>query len=268
MSHHIHDISNFAMELALNAGELMVSERREAVFEQRYKSDAELVTSADLKVDDLIRKRIAKSFPDHQILSEESSPNLTREHLRGPLWVIDPIDGTVNFAYGHNQVAVSIAYCEDGVAQVGIVHAPFLQETFHAIRGEQALLNHRRIQPSNRSDLDTALIATGFPYRNDRRALLARRVAAVLENCRDLRRLGSAALDICWVACGRLDGYYETVNPWDLAAAKLIARSAGALVTYLGAVPPDVSEDLFAEDVVIAAPGISAPLTRLLQTVV
>jgi myo-inositol-1(or 4)-monophosphatase len=265
MPHMLHDISNFAMDLALRAGELIVKERHDATFEQRYKSGEELVTSADLKVDELIRQRISKNFPDHQILSEESSPDLTLEHLKGPLWVIDPIDGTVNFAYGHNQVAVSIAYCEDGKAMLGIVHAPFLHETFHAIRGENALLNHKPVCVAPKDNLHHSLIATGFPYRKDDTGVLAKRVAAVLGSCRDIRRIGSAALDICWVACGRLDGYYETVSPWDLAAAKLIAREAGATVTYLGEVPTGVSEDLYCQDVVVATPGISEALTCLLR---
>lgn len=265
MSHQLHDISNFAMDLALRAGELIVRERRDAQFEQRYKSGDELVTSTDLKVDELIRKQITRNYPDHQILSEESSPNLAVDQLKGPLWVVDPIDGTVNYAYGHNQVAVSIAYVEDGVAQIGIVHAPFLHETFHAIRGETSVLNHKRIKPTEATELPRALIATGFPYTKDESGVLARRVTQVLSHCRDIRRLGSAALDICFVACGRLDGYYETVSPWDLAAAKLIAREAGASIAYLEAPPAEVSEDLYARDVVICTPGIESALIQILR---
>lgn len=265
MSYQLHEISNFAMDLALRAGELITRERREAQFERRYKSGDELVTSADLKVDELIRKQISRSFPEHAILSEESSPDLTMTALKGPLWVIDPIDGTVNFAYGHSQVAVSIAYVEDGVAQLGIVHAPFQHETFHALRGGPAQLNHRPIQPSDCDQLERALIATGFPYRKDPTGVLKRRVNTVLDHCRDIRRLGSAALDICWVACGRLDGYYETVSPWDMAAARLIAQEAGARCGHLGEVPEGVSDDLYSTDLIITAPDIHDGLRAVLN---
>ena len=265
MTQWLNDISTFAVNLALKAGEIIEKEQRRANFESSFKNHQELVTSADLKVDEFIHERILSNFPDHAILSEESLNDLSKiKDTQAPLWVIDPIDGTVNFAYGHSQVAVSIAYFEGGEAKVGVVHAPMQRDTFHAVRGQFAHLNHQKIQVSGQTDFRQALIATGFPYHKDTVHHLIKRVEAVLGECRDIRRNGSAALDICWVGMGRLDAYYETVSPWDLAAAKLIAAEAGATCGHLGPVPEDIPEDLYSVDTIIASPGLFDRLKQLL----
>ncbi|WP_020410375.1 inositol monophosphatase family protein [Hahella ganghwensis] len=266
MSQWLSDISIFAVNLALKAGEVIEKEQRHAAFETQYKSHQELVTSADLKVDEMIRKSIQANFPDHQILSEESANDLSKiKDSNAPLWVVDPIDGTVNFAYGHSQVAVSIAYFEGGEAKVGVVHAPMQNETFHAIRGQFSHCNHKPISVSGETDFRQSLIATGFPYHKETVHHLVKRLEAVLGECRDIRRIGSAALDICWVAMGRLDAYYETVSPWDFAAARLIASEAGARCGHLGPVPDDIPEELFGTDNIIATPAIYDRLKELLQ---
>ncbi len=255
----------FARELARETGRLIVEEQHRAGLNQEFKQGSELVTQADLKADRLICERIGREFPEHLILSEESSPDLADVHqLPQPVWIIDPIDGTVNFAHGHSQSAVSIAWAENGRIELGVVYNPFTDEMFSALRGQGASLNGKSISVSNETELSRALIATGFPYRKTGLKPLIQRVDAVLHNCADIRRLGSAALDICWLACGRLDGYYETLSLWDFAAAGLIAREAGAQYGHFSELPPGAHPDFHNEDIVIANPVLFEPLTRVL----
>lgn len=258
-------ITEFAEETAIQAGELIVQQRRQGGLEHDYKDATELVTQADIKADDFITGRIREVFPDHRILSEEAMPDLTQaENLDTPLWIVDPIDGTVNYAYGHDQVAVSIAYAEQGRIRTGVVHCPFQRETFMATQDQGALLNRMPIAVSGATNLRQSLIATGFPYGKDDIPMLTRRLEQVLTQCRDIRRIGSAAVDICWVACGRLDGYYESVSPWDFAAARLIALEAGATCGHFSPVPESYPEDLWGQDVLISTPGVYDHLYSLL----
>ncbi|MDX1756440.1 MAG: inositol monophosphatase family protein [Marinobacter sp.] len=260
------DITDFAEQLARDAGELIRREREENTLRTDYKQQTELVTHADLMADRFITDAIRQRFPEHRILSEESMPDLSQaEELETPLWIVDPIDGTVNYAYGHPQVAVSIAFAEKGQVQAGVVHAPFSGETFRATKGEGATLNGVPIQHSGCKVPREALFATGFPYTKDELEPLVRRLDAMIRHCRDLRRIGSAALDICWVACGRLDIYYETVSPWDFAAARLIAQEAGARAGHFSEVPAGYPEDLWGQDILITAPALFEPVRELLQ---
>lgn len=260
------EIAAFAEQLALEAGELITRERNENRLRTDYKAQTELVTHADLMADELITRAIQARYPDHRILSEESMPDLHQaSHLDTPLWVIDPIDGTVNYAYGHPSSAISIAYAERGQVHVGVVHAPFAEETFKAVRGEGATLNNSAISHSNATDLRKTLFATGFPYTKDALEPLIKRLDVMIHNCRDLRRIGSAALDICWVACGRLDAYYETVSPWDFAAARLIALEAGAHCGHFNGVPEGYPEDLWGQDILVSAPAVFDRLQALLH---
>ncbi len=256
----------FAEDLTRRAGMLIAEAREERALDLSYKEGIELLTSADLQADQLIRGEIEQTFPEHSILSEESSPALTDPaQLRGPLWIIDPIDGTVNYAYNQQQVAVSIAFAKGGQVQVGVVRCPFVEETFTARRRAGAFLNGRPIRASECSELSRALIGTGFPYAAEDRVALVDRLRRVLGHCRDIRRVGSAAIDLCWVAMGRLDGFYESLKPWDLAAAALIAREAGAHVGHLQPVEGELPEELDGKDLVAAAPGIYEPLIALLR---
>jgi len=265
----IQEISIFAVDLAMRAGDVIKQERRKGQLEHEYKSHHELVTNADLKADELITKHIRKVYPDHRILSEESEPDTVnasggKESLDKPIWIIDPIDGTVNFAHGHHQVAVSIAYAEAGEIQIGVVHCPFQNETFHAIRGQHSLLNHKEIKVSHKQDLRKALIGTGFPYDKSNLEPLIQRLRVIVNNCQDIRRIGSAAIDICWVAMGRLDGFYESLSPWDFAAARLIAEEAGAKCGHFSELPEAVLEALYGEDILIATPELFDELKALL----
>ncbi len=262
----LQDITDFAEQLALQAGELIRHEREENTLRTDLKQQTELVTHADVMADEFITGAIRERFPNHRILSEETMPDLTQaEELETPLWIVDPIDGTVNYAYGHPQVAVSIAYAEKGMVQAGVVHAPFPGETFRATRGAGATLNGETIKHSGATVPRDSLFATGFPYTKDNLEPLVRRLDAMIHQCRDLRRIGSAALDICWVACGRLDIYYENVSPWDFAAARLIALEAGATAGHFGEVPEGYPADLYGRDILISAPEVWEPVREILR---
>ncbi|PSF05245.1 inositol monophosphatase [Marinobacter fuscus] len=263
----LQEITDFAEALAREAGELIRHERDQNTLRTDFKHQTELVTHADVMADEFITGAIRQRFPHHRILSEETMPDLTQaEQLDTPLWVIDPIDGTVNYAYGHPQVAISIAYAERGRVRAGVVHAPFAGETFRATEGDGATLNQAPIRHSGATDPRQSLFATGFPYTKDNLEPLVNRLNAMVHQCRDLRRIGSAALDICWVACGRLDIYYENVSPWDFAAARLIAKEAGAKVGHFGEVPEGYPADLYGRDILISAPAVWAPVRSILRT--
>ncbi len=263
-----HDIPEFTRNLARAAGALIRAEQ--AALEgltTSFKGGTELVTNADIKADQFICDAIRARFPEHRILAEESAPELLVAGYDAPLWIIDPIDGTVNFAHDHDQSAVSIAYAENGRIECGVVFNPFVDEMFHATRGQGAWLNERRIQVAQKESLRRALVATGFPYIKSREILapIVKRLALVLEECGDIRRLGSAALDICWVAMGRLDGYYESLSVWDFAAAQLIAKEAGAQYGHFKPVPAGVSEVFHNEHILVANPTLYPQLLDLLQ---
>ncbi|MBS9402633.1 inositol monophosphatase [Halomonas sp. TRM85114] len=254
------------VNIAKEAGQMIVKARQEKNFAHRYKDQGrELVTDVDVAVDTLISERLQYHFGNEARLSEELAPNRDALGQQGPLWVIDPIDGTVNFAHGLAHVAVSIAWVLDGRVRIGVVHAPFLGETFTAIAARGAWCNDTPIQASRSDDLERCLVATGFPYQRDIRLPLMRRFAVVLSRCQDVRRNGSAALDLCDVACGRLDAYYESVSPWDFAAGWLIAREAGARTGHLYACPAGIPEDLFGENLLVASPAIYDELGELLR---
>lgn len=257
----------FALDLAREAGALIRGLREDAPLVHHFKHGNELVTNADLQADALICERIIARFPDHAILSEESSPTLGRvETIEKPLWIIDPIDGTVNFAHGHRQSAVSIAFVNAQQVQCGVVYNPFTEEMFAARLGGGATLNGTPIQVSSTTELGKALIATGFPYDKTHIAPMITRLHAILAHCADIRRLGSAALDICWLAAGRLDGYYESLSVWDFAAAQLVATEAGARFGHFSPVPAGSNPQFYAQDILIANPALYPQLLDLLQT--
>lgn len=252
---------DFILRLAQEAGDVISALRSQLSID--FKGGHELVTQADVAADQLIRERIQQHFPDHAILSEELAPDTDQqaEHL----WVIDPIDGTVNYAHQHPQVAISIAYFHNREAKLAVVHNPFLSETFHAQRGQGALLNDAQIHCAATSEMKRAIVATGFPYQKPDLAQLMQRLSLILGSCADVRRLGSAALDICWVACGRLDAYYETVKPWDSAAARLIALEAGAQCGHIHDIPDGENPELWSKDILVTVPALFDALQALLR---
>lgn len=219
-------------------------------------SPTDVVTAADTAVERLIRDAVAAHRPQDAVVGEEGEDASGSSGLR---WVVDPIDGTVNYLYGHARYAVSIAVEDSEGGVVAVVYAPAAGEMFTASRGGGAHCNGRALRTTDCADLAQALVATGFGYRAGRRARQAEILAALLPQVRDVRRAGAASLDLCDVAAGRLDGYYEQgLQPWDLAAGRLVVTEAGGVVSGLAGRPP--SEAL----VVAAGRRLHPLLDRLL----
>ncbi len=235
----------FLKELALSAGEIARRVRTSGELNIEAKSPRDLVTKADLEIDQFIREQILEHFPEHSILSEELAPNFSAEDLQEkPIWVIDPIDGTHNFAHGLPHTAVSIAFARAGTVELGVVYAPFYQEIFSAERGKGAFLNSQQIKVKYQRELPEATIALGRPFRvSDTPEFLAE-VSALVPQCFDFRRFGAASLDLCFVGCERFDAFYETLQPWDMAAAALFVKEAGGCVRHLKSNKQNYPEDL------------------------
>jgi len=260
------DVEKFARSLAVEAGELIQDERNQEQVTQSFKDGNEMVTSADIAADELICQRINQAFPEHSIISEESFPkNNEFDKKSTPFWIIDPIDGTVNFAHGHCQSAVSIAYAQDGHVEIGIVYNPFTNEIFSATRGNGAFLNGEIIQVAQKENPRRAIVATGFPYEKSNIEAMIKRVGEILRQCADIRRLGSAALDICWVAAGRLDVYYESLNLWDFAAARLIAVEAGAVCGHFSQLPEGEDPQFYENDLLITNKHLFPKIQAILK---
>jgi len=220
-------------------------------------SHTDMVSEMDHASEALIVEGLLRARPDDSILGEEG----TRRDGRSPVrWVIDPLDGTTNYLYGLPAYTVSIAAEVDGVGAIGVVADPSHDEIFTAVRGGGAQRNGEPIAVSGASELASALVATGFSYLPERRAEQADVVRRVIPSVRDVRRYGAASLDLCWVACGRYDAYFEAVlEPWDVAAGIVIATEAGAAVEGLGGGPPTSGS------VMAASPALAAPLRALLD---
>ena len=214
---------------AARAGGLIRASYRERQ-EVSFKGEVDLVTAVDRRAEGIIIDLIATAFPDHGIVTEEAAGRPTRD---GHCWYIDPLDGTTNFAHGYPHFAVSIALARDDTLLLGLVYDPMREETFTARRGEGARLNGAPIEVSSVTALDLGLLATGFPY--DRRQHVDLYLAfwrAAIRRAQGVRRAGAAALDLCYVACGRLDGFWEwKLRPWDLAAGRLVVEEAGGRAT-------------------------------------
>jgi len=267
MADTINDIAQFAQHTAKQAGALVRQLREETLLSTDFKQGIELVTNADTAADDFIREAIEKRFPLHQILAEESNPDIDSIEFSGQsVWVVDPIDGTVNYAHGHAQVAISIALIIDGTIEIGVVYNPFTDELFHATKNGGAFLNEQSITASHKQNLNRALVATGFPYdKTQNLPELINNLHQILKHVADVRRLGSAALDICWVACGRLDAYYETVSLWDCAAGLLIASEAGVTCGHFSSPASKQFAHLDPNCLLLATPKLYDPLHAILN---
>ncbi|WP_351236520.1 inositol monophosphatase family protein [Streptomyces sp. NPDC002133] len=254
----LDELLSLALEAGRRAGELLRDGRPEDLAVAATKSSPiDVVTEMDIAAEKLITGFLAGHRPDDGFLGEEGA---STEGTSGIRWVIDPLDGTVNYLYGLPTWAVSIAAERDGETVVGVVEAPMRGETFHAVLGGGARCGDRRLRCRPAPPLDQALVSTGFNYVQSVRSHQADVAQRLIPRLRDIRRSGSAAVDLCDVAAGRLDGYYERgLNPWDLAAGDLIAREAGALTGSRPGEPP--SGDL----TVAASPGVFEPLQRILD---
>jgi myo-inositol-1(or 4)-monophosphatase len=195
-----------------------------------FKGPVDLVTDADVAAQRVIVGMLRESFPDHGIVAEESAP---RAASTGYRWYVDPLDGTTNFAHRFPHFAVSIALAHDDEMLLGVVHDPMREEVFAAVRGGGATLNGASIRVSQTGALGHALLGTGFPYdRQQRAGFYVQGLERFLTVSQGIRRGGSAALDLCYVASGRLDGFWEwALQPWDIAAGAIIVTEAGGTVT-------------------------------------
>ena len=251
---------NIAVRAARQAGSIIIRHLNQLeMLEVVEKGRNEFVSQVDRLAEEAIIEVIRDYHPDHSILAEESGETGNHEYQ----WIIDPLDGTTNYLHGFPVFCVSIAVAHEGKIEHGVVYDPLRQEVFTASRGQGAHLDGRRIRVSKRTRMSQSLIATGFPYRMNKQFIddYLAMLKTVIEDSAGVRRPGSAALDLCYVAAGRVDGFWEIgLNVWDIAAGALMIREAGGRISdYRGT-------DKYLENgnVVAGNPRIYAALSKLL----
>lgn len=259
------DYLNVAIEAARRAGAIIMHNlgliNRDEIIR---KQAADFVTRVDTEAEKTIIETIRKRFPDHAFLAEESALRDKPSEMENYLWIIDPLDGTTNFIHSYPVFSVSIAFQVRGEIEAGVVFDPLRNELFTAKKGQGAYLNGKRLSVSGFAIRD-AVIATGFPFRNRELTDDYLRVfKSIFEKVSDLRRAGSAALDLASVASGRLDGYFEAkLKPWDLAAGSLLVREAGGAVSgWSGG-----NDFLQTGNIVAAPPHINTALLKEIRAV-
>ena len=249
-----------AIGAARDAGALL-RERLGKVRQVRFKSsEVDPVTEADRASEALLAERLLGAFPDDRILGEEGTGvglNLDAKRL----WIVDPLDGTVNFLHGYPIFAVSIALAVNGTTMLGVVYDPMREELFHAVRGHGARLNNEPIAISGYDDLIRAMLVSGFSYDLDERRANMPLWSRFVDEAQAVRRDGSAALNLAYVACGRFDGYWESpIAPWDVAAAALLLEEAGGLLSRYDGSPFDP----FGREIVASNGLLHAELLRVI----
>ena len=241
---------NEFIEIVLKAGEIF-KEGFEKKVEIHSKGIKDLVTEYDVKVEKFLIDNFKKKFPEYSIIAEET----TQEKFDNSI-IIDPIDGTTNFAHHIPHSAISVGIYENKIPKYGVVYNPILNELYYAKKEEGAYKNGKRIFVSNQSDFQRSLIATGFPYSSaeceEDLKWVINKLKHILPRCQDIRRLGSAALDLCYVAEGKYEGFYEiNLKPWDVSAGILIVIEAGGIVTN----ECDEIYDMFKDRCIVASNG-------------
>jgi myo-inositol-1(or 4)-monophosphatase len=256
---------NTAVRAARNAGNIIVRYvDRIDTLTIGTKKHNDFVSEVDRMAEQEIIGTLKKAYPGHAILAEESGQHGQSGDDRQPTWIIDPLDGTTNFLHGFPQFAVSIALRQEGQLQVGVVYDPMRQELYTAMRGAGSHLNDRRIRVKPMSKLDGCLIGTGFPFRNyedlDPYLKIFREI---ITKTAGIRRPGSAALDLAYVAAGRFDGFWEmSLSPWDIAAGVLLVQEAGGIVSDFNNAPGYLDSG----NIVCGAPKIHQALLEIIQT--
>ena len=252
---------NFAIQVARDAGNLLV--QRLGAAQITNKGDIDLVTEADIAAEELIIDRIRSHYPLHGILAEESGETIQEGSSRSEWkWIIDPLDGTTNYAHGYPCFCVSIGVEHAGALEIGVVYDPMRNEMFAAERGQGATLNERRIRVSKVEELNSAMMCTGFPYDVRTRPDFARDFTNFTLHAQAVRRDGSAALDLAYVACGRFDGFWEDgLNTWDIAAGALLVSEAGGRITNFENEPLDI----YTKKVVASNGRVHDAMLRLLR---
>ena len=222
---------NFAIQTAREAGQILL-EKFGRKINISMKGDINLVTEADLASEKLIIEKIKSYYPKHSILAEESGNAVVLGDSTWK-WIIDPLDGTTNFAHGYPCFCVTLALEHEGKIVIGVTFDPTRNELFAAEKGQGATLNNKQIRVSETEKLGDALLVTGFPYNFKQKENFAKSLTNFLLQSRGVRRDGSAAIDMAYVACGRFDGFWEEgLNPWDVAAGVLMIEEAGGRVSY------------------------------------
>jgi myo-inositol-1(or 4)-monophosphatase len=234
---------NFAIQTARDAGSIL-ADRMGRALQVSNKGDIDLVTEADLASEKLIIERIKTHYPRHAILAEESGATEGIKSVTGQAdwrWIVDPLDGTTNYAHGYPCFCVSIALEREGSIELGVIYDPVRDEVFAAERGQGATLNDRSIRVSAVDDLNAAMLCTGFPYNVRERPDFARDFVNFTMKAQAVRRDGSAALDLAYLACGRFDGFWEDgLNAWDIAAGVILIDEAGGRTTDFHGAPLDI----------------------------
>lgn len=257
----MREFKEFARNLAREAGGLLLEKLGDR-HQIQYKGTIDLVTEADKMSEDLIMTAISRRWPDHGILSEESAAKNEASPLR---WIIDPLDGTTNYAHGFPFFCVSIALEQNGEIVLGVVYDPVRRELFEGERGEGAFCNGRKLSVSSVDDLSRSLLATGFPY--DIRVSKDNNLNyfnAMAVRAQAVRRPGAAALDLAYLAAGRLDGFWELkLKPWDTAAASLLVAEAGGVLSDVQGGPWSI----FSQSIVAANPAVYPQMMEVLKEV-
>ena len=259
MEEELQSMVDVAFDAAVQAGEIQRDHYEKKNLDIEMKGRIDLVTEVDLLCEKAITDAITENFPDHGILAEEGTSINSNSPYQ---WIIDPLDGTTNFAHGFPLFAVSIGLVKDGEILLGVIYDPLREELFSATKGGGASLNGFPIKTSETKQLERSLVATGFPYdvkTNPRNNL--DNFNRVIMEVRAVRRPGAAAVDLAYVACGRLDGFWEQrLQPWDMAAGALLVAEAGGLVTDMKGAPLD----LFGETLCAGNRNIQPQLLDLL----
>ncbi|CAH0532850.1 Inositol-1-monophosphatase [Vibrio stylophorae] len=228
----MHPMLNIAIRAARKAGNFIAkSAENPDNIDSTSKGSNDFVTNVDKQAEEIIIETLLHSYPNHCIIAEESGNKTGSD--KDYQWIIDPLDGTRNFMNGLPHYAVSIALRIKGRTEIAVVYDPIRNEVFTATRGGGAQLNSQRIRATQPRDLQGTILATGFPFRAKQHAeSYIKIVGSLFTECADFRRSGSAALDLCYLAAGRVDGFFELgLKPWDMAAGELIAKEAGAICT-------------------------------------
>ena len=262
MSQSLHPMLNIAIKAARAAGAIINRGSQDLdILKISHKGPNDFVSEVDQAAETAIIEILLQAYPQHGILAEESGREHGAKHSEF-VWIIDPLDGTTNFLHGFPVYAVSIALAFRGQVQQAVVYDPTRNDLFYASRGRGAYLNDRRLRVSKRTRLSDSLVGTGFPFRRgDSFQRYVKMFETVMQNCAGVRRPGAAALDLCYVAAGWYDGFFETgLNPWDMAAGSLMITEAGGLVgNFTGE-----SDFLYQREVVAGNPKVYAQLVTLL----
>lgn len=255
---------NTAVKAARLAGDTAIRySKRLDELDVRSKARNDFFSQVDLAAEEVIIETVRERYPDHSFLAEESGQQGDHDHV----WIIDPLDGTTNYLHGFPMYSVSIALQIKGRIVTGVVYDPVRQELFTAIRGAGAQLDGRKIRMNNRRSIDGALIGTGFPYRANEvwMETYLNQFRAVMNVAGDVRRAGSAALDLSYLAAGRLDGFWEFgLQPWDMAAGSLILREAGGIISGM----TDDGDYMETGNVIAGTPKIHAELEKLITPMI